>query len=453
MIYLFVFKQSFNLVFILFIYKELMSWNKSINIIVRLQKKLYKSSYVGDFSLSRNLQGLILQSNAAKYISIRNILQSNIDKKIVTEDGTSLSFLERLDLIEYLKLNYKNWFPQVIKNVSFVTESGKKKSYSVCAFSDSVWQAFVHLSLHPIHDSLFHPLNFGFRLNMNQYMVQKVLLLNLRNKSFSKQKRFFYFNVENIFVNFDIVSLVKKLKTFKSIKLGIFRFLRKNFLLYYCEKEVNKFSTLLCNVLLDGLHDIGNIYQYGSHILLVLNPLDNHLTYFNKITSFFCLLGIDFSFKNYSLFSLQNGFNFLCWNFIERGDSFISIPSNENYSIFLKRVKYIVNNSNYGVKVKATKLLPIINDWYNIHRYSNVKYCNFLIFSLKKRVLKVFIEESKQDFYSSKRLIDKCFFFFKSNSSYFSSSKKNIYFLRHLTYCFGHSNFLCIHCGVSLIFI
>lgn len=439
-----------------------MSWNKSVNILTNLQKKLYKSSFVSDFNLSKSFQQLILQSNSSKYLAIRHVLHFNVDKNV-------LNFSQRMDLIEFLKLNYKNWFPKTIKNSYFLDINGKNKVLSICAFSDSIWQTFVYFSLHPIHDSTFHPLNFGFRLNLNQYMVQKVLLLGLKKENVLNQKRLYYFNVEASILNFDILYLIKKLKIFKAIKLGIFRTLKKKFLLYYCEKDINKFSTLLCNVLLDGLLDVANIYQYGSHLLLIVNPMDNELALFNKISSFFHLSGINFSSKDYILLSLYKGFDFINWKFLKKGKFFISVPSNENYTFFLNRVKYIINNSNYGVAIKATKLFPIINDWYEYHRFSYMQDFNILIFSLKRRVLKVFIKESKQDYYSAKRLLDKCFFLL--NNSYFfcvaqgnlkgspktsqllnNYTRKKLSFPRHLTFCFGYFNFLCVHCGMNLLF-
>ena len=44
-----------------------------------------------------------------------------------------------------------------------------------------------------------------------------------------------------------------------------------------------------------------------------------------------------------------DGFDFLGWHFkVQKNGKFRSTPSGENFKAFRKKVKHIVNNSNYG---------------------------------------------------------------------------------------------------------
>ncbi|NES86925.1 MAG: hypothetical protein F6K10_39495 [Moorea sp. SIO2B7] len=52
--------------------------------------------------------------------------------------------------------------------------------------------------------------------------------------------------------------------------------------------------------------------------------------------------------------------------------NFRSSPSQEKYKGFQKKVKNIVNNSNYGAKIKAEKLAPIVRGWRNDHRSGKI---------------------------------------------------------------------------------
>jgi RNA-directed DNA polymerase len=48
---------------------------------------------------------------------------------------------------------------------------------------------------------------------------------------------------------------------------------------------------------------------------------------------------------------------------VQNNGKFRSIPSADNYEAFRKKVKAIVNNSNYGAEVKAKKLAPLVRGW------------------------------------------------------------------------------------------
>jgi spermidine/putrescine-binding protein len=62
--------------------------------------------------------------------------------------------------------------------------------------------------------------------------------------------------------------------------------------------------------------------------------------------------------------------DFLGWHFkVQKNGKFRSIPSKENFKALRKKVKHIVNNSNYGATLKAKKLAPVVRGWRNYHKY------------------------------------------------------------------------------------
>lgn len=68
-----------------------------------------------------------------------------------------------------------------------------------------------------------------------------------------------------------------------------------------------------------------------------------------KINTFLLKLSISNFISNISLYSLYNGFDFLDWHFKVFDDGKLKcVPSYESYRSFLRRVKVIINNSNYG---------------------------------------------------------------------------------------------------------
>ena len=84
-------------------------------------------------------------------------------------------------------------------------------------------------------------------------------------------------------------------------------------------------------------------------------------------------------------------------------------PSVENYKKFRQKVKTIVNNSNYGSKVKAEKLAPIVRGWRNYHKFCKMNGSRFSLYHTESRAFKVFNKETKKDRHTSKKLLDIAF--------------------------------------------
>jgi RNA-directed DNA polymerase len=104
------------------------------------------------------------------------------------------------------------------------------------------------------------------------------------------------------------------------------------------------------------------------------------------------------------------GFNFLGWYFkVQNNGKFRCVPSVDNFKSFRKKIKAIINNSNYGATVKAQKLAPVVRGWRNYHRYCKMDGTRNSLWFMNRRAWKVFNKETKQDRYSTTKLIEKAF--------------------------------------------
>jgi RNA-directed DNA polymerase len=85
-------------------------WKKFRKNLFNLQKRVYKAVRVGDMRKAKSLQKLILKSQAARFLAIRQVTQLNAGKKTAGIDGKlALNFHERFELETILKLNVNNW--------------------------------------------------------------------------------------------------------------------------------------------------------------------------------------------------------------------------------------------------------------------------------------------------------------------------------------------------------
>jgi len=170
--------------------------------------------------------------------------------------------------------------------------------------------------------------------------------------------------------------LLEKIIAPRGIKLGIFRSLKLGFSPDYPNidgvMQKADFWSLLANIVLNDIENLHPSVRFGYDFLCFLRPTDNEQLILGNISKFLCTRGLKFSREDATIFSLTTGFDFLGWHFkLKSQRELISIPSFGNYQKFLKRVKSIVNNSNYGAV-----------------RYSNYKKYLFLILNLFKFTFK-----------------------------------------------------------------
>lgn len=442
------------------------SWQKYFKNIFRLQKRLFKTAFFYDIKKSLIIQRLILVSNSARVLAIRYVTQVSFDRKLSGIDGkVFLNFNDRFELNEYLRSNFNNWQPQVLTQVSFLEKNGVVKFCKLPTIADRVWQHLVLFALEPVHESMFNICNFGFRRSRFVHELQRSIILNIEKQSFGSQKRILMVNLKNIGDFLDKSLLVKKIVAPRSIKFGIF----KSLVIGLCPlfdsttRNVFDFSSFLLNVALDGIEDIHLGFRFGYNLLFILKPLDNEALIIKSLEGFLKKLGIQNFVLDILFSSTLAGFDFLGWHFkVFQNGYYICRPSDDNYQIFLKKVKFVLNNSNYGASIKAAKIFPIVKDWKTYHRFCNLTNSRFSLFFLKKRAFKIFNKETKQDSYSTKRLLNKCFYDlginkkditlsgvikspFYGHSTFWVSS----FYFTFISSSKNKGIYFCVHCGMN----
>ena len=84
---------------------------------------------------------------------------------------------------------------------------------------------------------------------------------------------------------------------------------------------------------------------------------------------------MEISERKTKLTAATDGFDFLGWNFrVQKNGKFRCRPSEDNYRAFRKKVKTIINSSNYGAIEKANKLAPIVRGWRAAHTRRSSSY-------------------------------------------------------------------------------
>ncbi len=197
------------------------------------------------------------------------------------------------------------------------------------------------------------------------------------------------------------------------LKLGIFRCLKAGTNVGFPEQGTPQggvVSPLLANIALNGIEDIHYSIRYADDMVIILKPKDNADKILEKIQQFLAARGMEISEHKTKLTAATDGFDFLGWKFqVQKNGKFKSYPSEDNFKAFRKKVKDIINCSNYGAVEKAKKLAPIVRGWRNYHRFCKMDGARNNLYFIQNRAFKVFNKEKKQNRYTSKKLLDQAF--------------------------------------------
>ncbi|MGK7899529.1 MAG: group II intron reverse transcriptase/maturase [Xenococcus sp. (in: cyanobacteria)] len=400
-------------------------WKKFRQDLFRLQKRVYKAVREGNTAKARSLQKLIMRSRAARFLAIRQVTQLNNGKKTAGIDGKlALTFKERFELEQKLKIHATKWKHQGLRSIPIPKKDGSKRILKVPTISDRAWQCLAKFALEPASEASFHERSYGFRPGRSAHDAQKILFSNLRSYCKGHQKRVIELDISKCFDRISHSTIMTRLIAPKAIKLGIFRCLKAGVNPEFPEQgtcQGGVVSPLLANVALNGIERIGEFkdskgkttskcVRYADDMCYILKPEDDATQILDEIKEFLAQRGMKINERKTKITAATDGFDFLGWHFIVlKNGKFRSYPSEDNFKSFRKKVKDIINSSNYGAMVKAKKLAPIVRGWRQYHRYCMMDGGRNSLYFIQNRAFKVFNKEQKQNRHSSKKLLNQAF--------------------------------------------
>ena len=312
-------------------------------------------------------------------LAIRQVTQLNTGKKTAGVDGKkSLTFEERFDLENTLRLNYKTWKHQGLREIPIPKKDGTKRILKVPTIADRAWQCLLKYALEPAHEATFHARSYGFRTGRGAHDAQKVLFNNLRSSSNGVNKRVLEIDIAKCFDRISHKAILEKVIAPEFIIGGLRRCLRSGINPQFPNQGTPQggvVSPLLANIALNGVEKIGEYRQggrtvpkcirYADDMVFILKPEDSAEKILAEVEEFLAERGMNISQKKTKVTASTDGFDFLGWQFFvqKNNGKFRSTPSKDNFKAFYRKVKYIVNNSNYGAEAKVSKLAPIVRGW------------------------------------------------------------------------------------------
>jgi RNA-directed DNA polymerase len=385
-------------------------WRKFRKNLFRLQCRLWKAIRASDRKRALSLQKLILKSRSARLLAIRQVTQLNTGKKTAGLDGkASLTFKERFDLEDLLRTTAKQWQPGGLRAIPIPKKDGTTRILKVPNLCDRAWQCLIKYALEGAHEAEFHERSYGFRPGRSAHDCQKIIFNHLRSFANGSHKRILELDIEKCFDRIRHTALMSRLIAPQSIKTGLWKCLKSGTTPEFPDQGAPQggcISPLLANIALNGIEAIHPSVRYADDMVFFLKPNDDAELILDKITQFLAERGLQVKASKTKLVTATDGFDFLGWHFqVQTNGKFRCTPAQENFKAFRKKVKAIVNSSNYGAKVKAKKLAPVIRGWRNYHRYCKINGARFSLWFMNHRTFKVFLKEPRMNRDEAEKLI------------------------------------------------
>jgi RNA-directed DNA polymerase len=285
-------------------------WKKFQKTLFRLQKRVYKAVSVGNKRKARSLQKLILKSQAARLLAIRQVTQLNAGKKTAGIDGkASLNFEERLTLANELSIHHTNWKHQGLREIPIPKKDGTTRMLKVPTIADRAWQCLAKYALEPAHEATFHAYSYGFRTGRSAHDAQKILFLNLSSRANGINKRVIELDIEKCFDRINHSAIMDNLTAPAGLKLGIFRCLKAGTNIGFPDQGTPQggvVSPLLANIALNGIESLHQYkgtdgiirepsIRYADDMVIVLRPEDDAEAILERISEFLAQRGMKVS--------------------------------------------------------------------------------------------------------------------------------------------------------------
>ena len=188
------------------------NWTAVEGTVRRLQGRIFRAAAHGKRAQVKNLQKLLVRSQAAKLLAIRQVTQENDGKRTPGIDGVVCATPEaRLALLQD-GLSLQGYQPQPVRRVYIPKANGQQRPLGIPTVKDRVMQAIVKMALEPEWESRFEANSYGFRPGRSCQDAIEALHTTLNHRGCSEWV--LDADIRGCFDNLDHAALLKQVPVF-----------------------------------------------------------------------------------------------------------------------------------------------------------------------------------------------------------------------------------------------
>lgn len=374
-------------------------WRKLEQHVFRIQKRIYQASQRGNQRAVQKLQKLLMKSEAARLLAVRQVTQSKQGKKTAGRDGGSPMPAERkAALVQYIHpRQWKRQKPQPASRRS-LPDSGKteRRPSGILSARDQARQVLARQALEPEWEARFEPNSYGFRPGRSCEDAIMAIWEDLR----WQDKYVLSVSLNGCFDHLNSEALLQTLQAFPGLKQAIKAWLHASMMdhgAYISASQENGLAPLLINIALHGLETCltqtfsgqdgyAQMVRYADNFVIFHPTLAGINQARERVEQWLQNRGLALQADQITIthtlrpYQGKVGFDFLGWTIrhyaagknqagrpaVSRPlDCKISIrPSKENVQRHMQAVEKVINeNVASSQETLIRQLTPVIRDW------------------------------------------------------------------------------------------
>jgi len=374
-------------------------WKKAEEQVNRLQIRIVKATLEQKWRLVKRLQYLMTNSLYAKALAVRRVITNKgkrtpgIDGELWETDKDRTNAIERLDC--------RTYHAKPLKRI-YIEKFGKKEKrpLGIPTMKDRAMQALQLLALEPVAETTADRISFGFRRYRSSEDAREYAFSVLSRRD-SPQ----WILEGDIKSCFDKISHQWMIENIPADKRILKEFMKCG----YVEKrqlfptkegspQGGVISPTYANMVLDGLepmildkywrsrvkktfsvkhnrHKV-HVVRFADDFIVTASDRESLLEIKEMIVTFLGQRGLKLSEEKTVITHIDDGFDFLGWNFRKFKGKLIIKPSHKSMSKITKKLSGIVKE-NHASKQETLirKLNEVIVGWANYHHSACAKKC------------------------------------------------------------------------------
>ena len=363
------------------------NWAKCHQNVRRLQARIVKATQEGRWRTVKALQWLLTHSWSGRVIAVKQVTE-NQGKKTPGVDRKTWSTPEA-KLHAVLSLRRRGYQPLPLRRVFIPKSNGKLRPLGIPTMKDRAMQALHLLALYPVSETLADNNSYGFRPERSTADAREQSFKVLVNSGRAQ-----WILEGDIKGCFDNISHEWLLENVPMDKATLQKWLKAGYVykdeLFSTEAGTPQggiISPTLANMTLDGLEaalrsKFGekdtkkgnktqvNLVRYADDFIITSRTkerLENEVK--TLVENFLKERGLTLSVEKTKITHIEEGFDFLGWNFRKYDGKLLIKPSKKNVKAFLKTIRETVKGNKTAKQENLSRLLnPKIRGWTNYHK-------------------------------------------------------------------------------------
>ncbi|SDV01430.1 RNA-directed DNA polymerase [Pseudomonas corrugata] len=349
-----------------------------------MQVRIAKACRENNWRRVKALQRMLTRSRSARYLAVRRVTE-NQGKRTAGVDRVLWDTPDaKWKAANGLKRHgYK---PRPLRRVFIPKSNGKERPLGIPTMTDRAMQALYLLALAPIAETTGDPNSYGFRIERCTADAMGQLFVCLSKKVSAQWV--LEADIKGCFDNINHDWLIANVPMDKAVlqkwlKAGVIH----NGQLQATEAGTPQggiISPTLANMVLDGLEaqlkqHLGvtkakklkiNVVRYADDFVITggsKEVLENEIKPW--VERFLAVRGLQLSPEKTHVVHIDQGFDFLGWNFRKYDGKLLIKPSKKNVKAFYSKVKEVISTHKTATQADLIRLLnPLLRGWAQYHQ-------------------------------------------------------------------------------------